>query len=357
MDTKMLNIPLGVALGALVLVGGAREGAAQQGYFAGKTMELAVSRGGGGSQDRICRFLASHLERALAGGPKIVVKNRPGGTGVVATNWLYSQAPKDGTALGCFLPVRNYQAFFSGTAKQRGLLADMTKLVPVAGTPVVSVNYVRSDLGSGIKGPADLKGAPAFRTGGQSITNTKDITFRAVLDLAGIKYDYKTGYQDSSDAWAAVLRGEVQHHASGLPHFMRVVLPTGVKTGKVTPIYYDSGVVVPGLEPAVPVADFIRMHGGKPEGKLWSLYQTSRAWRVIYLPPGVPEPVVAELEAAFAKMFGGKAFIDAHKERYKVHPAWVAGRKALDEQLVAAYRDLGPSLVTFRKAYIDKARR
>ena len=347
----------GAALAVLAMVGGSSVATAQQSNFAGKTMELAVSRGSGGSQDRICRFMASHLERSLNGGPKIVVKNRKGGTGVVATNWLYSQAPKDGTALGCFLPVRNYQAFFAGTAKKRGLLADMTKLLPVAGTPVVSVNYVRADIGNGIKGPRDLKGAPAFRTGGQSITNTKDITFRTVLDLAGINYDYKTGYQDSADAWAAVLRGEVHHHASGLPHFIKVVLPTGVKTGKVTPIYYDSAVAIPGLEPAVPTAEFIRMHGGKPEGKLWNLYQTSRAWRVIYLPPGVPEKTVAEIETAFARMLGDKSFIDAHKKRYKVHPAWVAGRATLDEQLVSAYRELGPSLAKFRKEYIDKARR
>ena len=109
--------------------------------------------------------------------------------------------------------------------------------------------------------------------------------------------------------------------------------------------------------PAVPAADFIRMHGGKPEGKLWNLYQTSRAWRVIYLPPGAPEAAVAEIETAFTKMLGDKAFIDAHKKRYKVHPAWVAGRKALDQQLVSAYRSLGPSLVKFRKDYIDQARR
>ena len=348
---------LGLAIGALAFVGAASEVTAQKAYFAGKTLELAVSRGSGGSQDRICRFMASHLERLLAGGPRIVVKNRKGGTGVVATNWLYSQAPKDGTALGCFLPVRNYQAYFSGTAKQRGLVADMTQLMPVAGTPVVAVSYVRADIGSGIAGPKNLKGAPAFKTGGQSITNTKDITFRAVFDLAGIEYDYKTGYQDSSDAWAAVLRGEVHHHSSGLPHFMKVVLPTGVKTGKVTPIYYDSAIVIPGLEPAVPTAEFIRMHGGKPEGTLWNLYQTSRAWRVIYLPPGVPEAVVAEIEAGFAKMFADKSFIDAHRKSYKVFPAWIAGRAALDKQLVSAYRALGPSLVKFRKDYIDKARR
>lgn len=356
MRCKFHMVSAGAALLALSSAGASLNAVAQEGAFAGKTMELAVSRGSGGSQDRICRFMASHLERMLAGKPKIVVKNRPGGTGVVATNWLYAQAPKDGTALGCFLPIRNYQAFFSGGAKERGLVADMTRLVPVAGTSVVTVNYVRADIGSGIKGPRDLKGAPAFKTGGQSFTNTKDISFRTVLDLADVRYDYKTGYQDSSDAWAAVLRGEVQHHGSGLPHFMTVVLPTGVKTGKVTPIYYDSAVVVPGLEPAVPAADFIRLHGGKPEGKLWNLYQTSRAWRVIYLPPGVPESAVAEIEAAFTRMFSDKAFVDAHQESYKVPPAWIAGRKALDEQLVAAYRALGPSLTEFRKEYIEKAR-
>ena len=40
---------LGLAIGALAVVGASSEVTAQKAYFAGKTLELAVSRGSGGS--------------------------------------------------------------------------------------------------------------------------------------------------------------------------------------------------------------------------------------------------------------------------------------------------------------------
>lgn len=326
-------------------------------YYAGKTIEINVSRGSGGSQDRICRFLAKHLIKFLPGAKRIIVRNRPGGTGVVAVNWLYNQAPKDGTVVGCFLPVRHYQAWFWGGGKSRGLKADMEKLVGLAGTPVVAITYVRTDIGGAIKRPMDLKNAPSFKTGGQSITNTKDLSFRAVFDLSGVKYHYTTGYQNSSDAWAAVLRNEVQHHTSGFGHYMKIVVPTGIKTGIVVPIFYTGSVVIKALEPAVPASEFITMLGGKASGPLWNLYQASQAWRVFYMPPGVPEEAMSAFESGFAKMLADPAFREDHKKLYKVYPSWVAGRSVIERELVAAFRSSGKELGEFRKAYIDKVRR
>jgi len=347
------------ATAAIAILAAYGQAAFAASYYDGKTIEISVDRGSGGSQDRICRFMASHLATYIEGKPKIVVRNRPGGTGVVATNWLYDQAPKDGTALGCFLPIRFYQDAYWGTGgkKSLGLKADVRKLVPVAGTAVLTVTYVRSDVGGGIKAPTDLKGAPFFKTGGQSITSTKDISFRTIFDLAGIRYNYVTGYQDSADAWAAVLRNEVQQHQSGIPHYMKVVLPTGVNTGKVTPLYYSSTQRIPELAPAIPAIDFVKKYGGKPEGMLWDLYQTSGAWRAFFLPPGTPEAAARAFESGFQRMLGDAAFRAAYKERYHLAPEWIAGRTALDREMVDPYRRSGKSLASFKKGYIDKARK
>lgn len=327
-------------------------------YYANKVIEVSVDRGSGGSQDQICRFMATHLADHIAGKPKFVVRNRPGGTGVVATNWLYNQAPQDGTAIGCFMPVRFYQdAFWGSGGKSLGLKADVKKLIPVAGASVISVTYVRADIGKGIRGPADIKNAPAFKTGGQSASSTKDIGFRTVFDLAGIKYKYVTGYQDSADAWAAVLRNEVQHHQSGVPHYMSVVMPTGVQAGTVVPLFYDGTKRIAELAPAVPASEFIAINGGKAEGPLWDLYRTSIAWRAFFMPPGAPEAASAAFESGFERMLNDPAFRKAYKSQYQLEPEWIAGRKQVDAEMVAPYRSGGSDLAEFKKALIDKVKK
>ena len=48
------------------------------------------------------RFLAKYLTRHIPGNPTIVVSNMPAASSVAATNFFYTQAPRDGTVFGSF---------------------------------------------------------------------------------------------------------------------------------------------------------------------------------------------------------------------------------------------------------------
>ena len=48
------------------------------------------------------RFLAKYLTKHIPGNPLIVVSNMPAASSVAAANFLYSQAPRDGTVFGSF---------------------------------------------------------------------------------------------------------------------------------------------------------------------------------------------------------------------------------------------------------------
>src|SRR5580698_9737716 len=68
-------------------------------FYKGKTITLITSTGVGGTYDTVARLFARHMPRHIAGNPTMIVENMPGGGNVLATNYMYNIAPKDGTAI------------------------------------------------------------------------------------------------------------------------------------------------------------------------------------------------------------------------------------------------------------------
>ena len=69
-------------------------------FYKGKTVNLYIGYGSGGGYDFYGRMTARHMGRHLPGNPNIVPQNMPGAGSLKAANYVYSVAPKDGTALG-----------------------------------------------------------------------------------------------------------------------------------------------------------------------------------------------------------------------------------------------------------------
>src|SRR5712691_981708 len=74
--------------------------AAAQDFYKGKTINLIVGNAPGGGYDHYARLLARHMPRYIPGEPNVIVKNMPGAGGMVFSNYLYSQAPRDGLTIG-----------------------------------------------------------------------------------------------------------------------------------------------------------------------------------------------------------------------------------------------------------------
>lgn len=67
--------------------------------FEGKTIRMIVASSPGGGTDAVGRLFARFLPRYLPGNPKVIVQNMPGGGGVIANNYFFSQAKPDGLTL------------------------------------------------------------------------------------------------------------------------------------------------------------------------------------------------------------------------------------------------------------------
>src|SRR5918911_4150538 len=67
--------------------------------YAGKQIRMVIASGAGGGYDAYARALARHIGKYIPGNPAVINQNMPGASGMTATNWAYTIAPKDGSVI------------------------------------------------------------------------------------------------------------------------------------------------------------------------------------------------------------------------------------------------------------------
>ena len=97
----MQNSKMLAAVAFLSLLIGSPHGLqAQTNFYQGKTITIIVGTVPGGLYDRWGRLFGRIMGKYIPGNPTFVVQSMPGGGGLRATNFLFNQAPKDGSMLG-----------------------------------------------------------------------------------------------------------------------------------------------------------------------------------------------------------------------------------------------------------------
>lgn len=96
----LLKTAAGAAALMIATCGAAFAQDANAHFKANRTVNLYIGYAPGGSYDLYARMIARHLGRHIPGEPAVVPQNMPGAGSLQAANFLYSVAPKDGTALG-----------------------------------------------------------------------------------------------------------------------------------------------------------------------------------------------------------------------------------------------------------------
>jgi len=92
---------VGPALAVLMAIiePGRTADAAEDDFYKGKQIRLVLSSAAGGVYDTFGRLIARFLPAYLPGRPTIIVQNMPGASGLKATNYIYNNAPRDGTVI------------------------------------------------------------------------------------------------------------------------------------------------------------------------------------------------------------------------------------------------------------------
>ena len=204
--------------------------AAAQDFYKGKTVTLIVGNAPGGGYDHYARLLARHLPRYIAGEPSIVVKNMPGAGGMVMSNFLYSQAARDGLTFGMMSrpnpiepvlgnPAAKFKSEeFTWIGTSSTYEDDAYCLVVRADAPFKTIEDVQKP------------GRPLLLGGLAAGGSDTDITLTA-REVFKLNAQLVRGYGGSAELNIAIQRGEVEGRAIGVSS-LQTGMPDWLNGGK-----------------------------------------------------------------------------------------------------------------------------
>jgi tripartite-type tricarboxylate transporter receptor subunit TctC len=178
-------------------------------FFHGKQIDIIVGSSAGGGYDTYARLIARHMGDHLPGSPEIVVQNMPGAGSGKAAGYVYSVAPKDGTAMAAVFPGVILDPLIGDVQVQY----DPNKLIYAGNANSdVYICFVRSD--SPAKTFQDTFTHEVILGASNAGGTTRDLP--AMLNnLLGTKFRIVTGYAGSKEITLAIERNEV-HGACGI---------------------------------------------------------------------------------------------------------------------------------------------
>ena len=197
----MLTVAGAAALAAISAV----PGYAQAIFYEGKPIRVIVAGSTGSNYDNYARFVARHIARHISGNPTITVSVMSGASGIVATNYLYNVAPKDGTVI---LAVHSSMALAQVTGVPN-IEYDVRNFgwIGRAASAGHDVQYVWSS--ANVTKFDDLTQREVV-VGGTGPTSNSVLLPNTINKLMGGKLKVLRGYQGAQDLALAVERGELQ---------------------------------------------------------------------------------------------------------------------------------------------------
>jgi tripartite-type tricarboxylate transporter receptor subunit TctC len=323
---------------AALALAGAPAAQAQSGVtFAGKTITIIVGSDVGGGYDAQARLMSRHIGRFLPGNPAVVVQNMPGAGSLLATNFLYNVAAKDGTFFG------NVQRGML-TAKltgMKGVRFDIEKfnwLGNLASEAGVVVAWYTTPFKS-----ADDLFKQEMIVGGTGATVDPETTPRLLNALIGTKFKIVSGYKGTADVNLAMEREEVQGMGDWSWSNVKSRKADYLKEGKIRVLMQVALQKLPDL-PNVPSAlDYVK---NDTDRKVMELFLAQKqVARPVVAPPDIPADRLAALHKAFDAMIKDPQFhADGDKAKLELDPTSADAVKKIVTLVAATPPDIAKRL-------------
>ncbi len=298
-------------------------------FYKGKTVTLIVSGSPGGGYDTLARLVSKFLGKHLPGNPSILVRNMPGAGGIVATNHMFSVAPRDGTVIASpqanvpFEPLYGTQQADYDATKFNWLGSPAPEVSILTIWHTVPVNTwqdaIKREL---VMGASGANSTPAFLG-------------RIFMETLGIKLKIIPGFPGQNDALLAMERGEIDGYPSVFYNSLMATRPTWIPEKKVK-LLVQIGAE---REPAIADVPFVADLAKNAEDKL--LVEQSAAQlavgRPYMMPPGVPQDRVEAMRAAFMATIKDPDF-QAEQDKLQLGANQPKSGAQVQEIIVRAYQ-------------------
>lgn len=270
--------------------------------YTDKTIRLIVGYGTGGGYDAFARLIAPELARET--GANVVVQNKPGAGGLAVLNDV-ARSDSDIATLTITNVSAAVNAQLLGSEAARfnvndfvwlgGISSDKRVLLMAAGSSL-------TDWRSNPQNPALIRWAAGGKTDNLALS-------AALLSEAfGFNSKIITGYKGSSEAIAALLRGEADGTVVSIESAMNFVGETGLTIGAVLSDTRSD------LAPDLPTLYEMDID---PASRKWIDYQVnlSTLGRALIIAPDTPQANVDFLRNALQRILTDPDFIKSAAER------------------------------------------
>jgi tripartite-type tricarboxylate transporter receptor subunit TctC len=285
-----------------------------QDFYANKTINFIAGADVGGGYDIYARAIARHIDRYIPGKPTIVVQNMPGAGSKKAAEYMFAQAPKDGTAIAILFP-----GAIVGPLLEEGPARFDPKQFEYLGTADSSTRVCVTWHGSKIKTFEDAQKGEGILGASAAGGSSRDYGFM-LNNLAGTKFKVVSGYKGSNEISLAIERGEVDGMCGFDWTSIKSQRPDWVQDKKLNIL------VQMALEPEEELTKMGVPHIWKfasgENRKVMELIISQQVFgRPFLVPPGTPPDRVKILRDAFAATFKDKEFLaDAEKVKIVISP-------------------------------------
>jgi tripartite-type tricarboxylate transporter receptor subunit TctC len=284
---------LGVLPGSCVSLASAED------FYKDKAVKIFIGSGPGGGYDLFGRLVARHIGEHLPGRPAVTPQNMPGAGSVLATNYIYNVAPKDGLALAIASPSLSLIEALQTT----GVRFKAEKLNWI-GRISPNINVTVTWKSSSVKTILDARNRELLLS---AISASSPLTLMSQVmnATAGTKFKLVRGYADSASTLLAMERGEAEGTTVSWAT-LKATRADFIRNGSVNILVQYALSRTRDL-PEVPSAPEIAI--SDEDKRLLSLVVSAAdVGYAIFTSPGVPEARVNILRRAFQEMTRDPAF-------------------------------------------------
>ncbi len=302
-------------------------------HFKGKTISVYIGYDAGGSYDFYGRMLARHMAPHLPGEPRLVPQNMPGAAGFRALGFLYSAAPKDGTAIG----ITTQQIAIADKLGMQGVQYEAGKFNYI-GRITSSVEIGLFWHTSKVKSLEDARqhSVPVSATAPGS--SAYDY-WKILNTIGGAKLKIIGGYQSATPMLLAMERGETEGAFTSW-NTLKVRRNELLRDKLVNVVMQFTTTRHPDLKDVPALVEAGRT---EEDRQILALYASGGdIGRAFIAPPGVNAEIVALLRRGFDAMLQDKQF-QAEIEKTNAEFDPMSGEKL--QEFVRQFDNLSPALL------------
>ena len=329
LNASSAALALTSVVAAIIAPASAQDGGA---FYKGKTIDIYAGASPGSGYDGYARIVSRHIGRFIPGAPNVVVKNMPAASGLALANFLYNQAPRDGSVFAIIhnnLTVEpligNKNARFD--AAKFGWVGSASKLNNVCVTwhalPLRTIDDLRRR---------------EWVTGGTAARSSTVQQAHTFMVLGGAKLKVIPGYESTTSMIMALERGEIE-----------IACGIGFDSVKSSTSYYREGKIVPVMQlgyekhPEMPSTPFIYDMLLTPDFKDIADFITKRLaiGRAFATPPDVASARLNILREAFwAAVQSPELHAEANVQNMEIQPERGDIVQKLVEELMQTPREI-----------------